>query len=435
MQIAGGTHDVVFVATEHDSVYAFDASGSTTAPLWHVSFLSTGVDTVPAFDVEGITPELGVTGTPVIDTSTNTMYVVSFTRMLANNDRPILLHALDLATGAEKFGGPTRIRASVTGTGAEHDANNQITLTTGCFQRAALALSRGNVYISFGHCKHGWVVAYDASTLQQTAVFNTTPDGSGGAIWMSGGGPVVDGDGNLYVMTAVDANSFAPGYNDAFLKLSPSLLPLDYFTPSNNDYLLLNDADLGSGAPMILPDNSTSSPHLILGGGKDGILYLVNRDNMGGFNPDNNAAVQSFYAGARQFDNFFDTPAYWNGTVYTHAENDVLKAFSYNNGLLATTAIAKGSIKYGQHGSTVSISSNGTSNGILWDLQVDAWKSGGPAILHAYSATTLEHLYSSAQNPSRDNAGAAVKFTVPTVADGRVIVGTANRLDIYGLLN
>jgi hypothetical protein len=435
LQIAGGTHDVIFVATEHDSVYAFDANGSPLTPLWHVSFLDSATDTVPAFDIEGITPELGVTSTPVINLSTSTMYLVSFTRKLSNNDRPILLHAMDLATGTEKFGGPTRIRATVTGTGAEHDANNQLTLTTGCFQRSALALSQGNIYIAFGHCKHGWLVSYDAATLQQKAIFNTTPDGSGGAIWMSGGGPAVDSDGNLYVMTAVDANSFAPGYNDAFLKLSPSLLPLDDFTPSNNDYLLANDADLGSGAPMLLPDNSSAHPHLVVGGGKDGNIFSVDRDHMGGFSPDSNASVQDFYAGVRQFDNFFDTFAFWNGTMYTHAENDVLKAFSYSNGMLSTTPIANANLKYGQHGGTVSISSNGTSNGILWDLQVDAWRSGSPAILHAYDGVTMNHLYSSAQNASRDAAGPAVKFTVPTVADGRVIVGTANELDVYGLLN
>jgi hypothetical protein len=266
-------------------------------------------------------------------------------------------------------------------------------------------------------------------------VYNTTPDGSGGTIWMGGGAPAIDNSGNAYVMTGVNFNSYGPGFNDSFLKFDSNLDPADYFTPSNADTLLANDADLGSSAPMILPDNSSSHPHLLMGAGKDGHIFLLDRDAMGGFNSDHNNVVQEFKSGVQTWGNFYDTPAYWNGRAYMHSEKDVLRAFSYSNGLLSTSSVAAGQPVFGAHGATASVSSNGDSNGIVWEIQSDQWKSGGAAILRAYDALTLKQLYSSAENASRDSAGPAVKFVVPTIADGRVFVGAGHEVTVYGLLN
>jgi hypothetical protein len=434
LSIAGGTHKVVFVATQHDSVYAFDGAGKSTQPFWHVSFLDSSATPVPGKDPLGIQPEIGVTSTPVIDMTSSTLYVVSMEE-LPGGHRPLQLHALDLATGAEKFGGPKEITGQVTGSGSEADANNQVHLTASCYQRAGLALTGDKLYIGFGHCQHGWLLTYSASTLEQTGIYNTTPDGSGGTIWMGGGAPVIDGFGNAYVMTGVNFGSYGPGFNDSFLKFDTSLNPLDYFTPSNAATLLANDADLGSGAPMILPDNSSAHPHLLMGAGKDGHIFLLDRDSMGGFNADQNNVVQEFKSGVQQFGNFYDTPAYWNGHVYLHGEKDVLRSFSYSNGLLSTTSVAAGQTAFGAHGATASVSSNGDANGIVWEVQSDQWKTGGAAILRAYDATSLQQLYSSSQNASRDSAGPAVKFVVPTVADGHVFVGAGHEVDVYGLLN
>jgi hypothetical protein len=252
---------------------------------------------------------------------------------------------------------------------------------------------------------------------------------------MGGGATAIDSSGSAYVMTGVNFNSYGPGFNDSFLKFDSSLNPSDYFTPSNAATLLANDADLGSSAPMILPDNSSAHPHLLMGAGKDGHIFLLDRDAMGGFSADQNNVVQEFKSGVQQWGNFYDTPAYWNGHVYLHGEKDVLRSFSYNNGLLSTTPVATGQTTFGTHGATASVSSNGASNGIVWEIQADQARSGGPAILRAYDALTLQQLYSSSQNPDRDSAGPAVKFAVPTIADGHVFVGAGSVVNMYGLLN
>ena len=354
------------------------------------------------------------------------------------SDRTFRLHALEISSGKEKFGGPVQITASVAGTGGE-TTNGRVNLSGGCYQRSGLALVDGVVYISFGHCLHGWVVGYDATSLAQTAVFNTTPNGQGGAIWMGGGAPAADVAGNLYVITGVDANSFAPGYNNSFLRIgkdaSGNFGALDFFTPSNNAFLLQNDADLGSGSPMVLPDNTSAHPHELVGAGKDGRIFIVDRDKMSGFNtPD--GMVQVDQRGNTQFDVFFDTPAYWNGTIYYHGEQDVLEAYQYSNGMInPAIPTTRASAVFGQHGATPSVSANGAVGGIVWEIQSDAWRTGGPAVLHGYDATNVsKELYNSSQSGTRDVAGPAVKFTVPTIADGHVFVGTANELDVYGLI-
>jgi hypothetical protein len=439
--IAGGTHNVVFVATEHNSVYAFDADGLSPNALWQKNF----GPSVPSSTVEGVSPEKGITGTPVIDGTTDTLYVVAETQ-----GGIFKLHALDLHDGSEKFGGPAQVTATVAGTGFD-SVNGSITLEHSCLQRPGLALVNGIVFIGFGACPHGWLLGYNAASLQQVSKLNTTPNGGGGALWMGGGAPATDGLGNLYLITGVDFGDPAPGFNDTVLKLSAAdLSVLDSFTPSNEAFLRANDADLGSGAAMVLPDNASAHPHELVGGGKDGRVFVLDRSHMGGFNPPTNPACDNTSTppascdnvvqtipdiGNAQFDNIFGAPAYFNGLVYFHPQTATLQAFQYSNGTLARVASA--STTFGDHGATPSISANGSSGGVVWELQVDAWSTNGPAVVHAFDAANVAtELYNSSQAANgRDTAGPAVKFTTPTIANGRVYVGTGNALDVYGLLS
>jgi hypothetical protein len=432
LMISGVQHNVVFAATENNTVYAFDADGLSSTPLWK-KHLGTPPNNN---DSEGISPILGITSTPVIDPSTGTMYVLTDTQ---ESHRTYRLHALDVTTGNEKFGGPVIVSGSVAGTG--QDSNNGIiTLETGCYQRTALALNpvTNAVYIGFGHCAHGWFLAYDKATLQPTAIMNTTPDGAGGALWAGGGTAAIDdASGDLFIISGVDLGDPAPDYNDSALRLKASDLSiLDYFKPANEAYLRSNDADFGSGTGIIMPDNGSSTPHEYIGAGKDGRIFVVNRDNMGQYQ-NSDHVIQVVQTGVQQFDNVFDTPTFWNGLLFYHCEQDVVRAFSWdsNTGLLSNNPVAKGTLVYGQHGATSSLSANGTSDGILWEVETTNY-ANGPAILHAYNANNVHNeLYNSQQAGGRDTAGIAVKFTVPTVADGHVFVGTSNELDIYGLLS
>jgi len=319
-----------------------------------------------------------------------------------------------------------------------------------------LALNPVNnwIYIAFGSCSHGWVFAYDKSSLEQKAIFDDTNGGAGGGLWASGGAPAVDDStGDTYLMSGVDAGdqewingSSMVGYNDAFLRLSANdLSVLDYFSPDDNYTLAVNDVDLGSGANVLVPGSSTY-PHELVGGGKDGNIFVINRDSMGGFNDSSNNVLQTVHTGTQQYNNIFDTPVYWNGSLYFHSSRDVLRAFSWNAAAeggqqLSTSSTSAGSTVYSVHGATPSLSASGTNNGIIWDIDNSAYVgtnpvASGPAVLHAYNATNVsDELYNSAQAGSRDQAGLALKFTVPTIANGRVFVPTANELDIYGLLN
>ena len=431
LTIGGVQHNVVFIATENDTVYAFDGDGLSDSPLWS-KHLGTPVS---VNDQEGIKPLLGITSTPVIDTSTGTMYVV--TDGLENGHKVYRLHALDVATGNEKLGGPVVVTGTVAGSGQDSQ-NGQITLEDSCYQRNGLALDPASnaIYISFGHCPHGWILAYDKATLQQTAIMNDTADGAGGGLW--GGTPAIDDNtGDLYLITGVDLDDPAPDYNDSFLRLQASdLSVLDYFKPSNEQILRDNDADLGSGSPVLMPNNPSQYPHELIGGGKDGRIFVIDRDNMGGYQTTDHV-IQEVQTGTQQYDNIFSTPTFWNSWIYYHCEQDVVKAYSWdaNTGLLSTSPVSHGSVVYGTHGAVSSLSSSGTSDGILWEIESTNVHSGGPAILHAYNATHLStELYNSEQAGGRDTAGPAVKFTVPTVADGHVYVGTASEVDIYGLL-
>jgi hypothetical protein len=435
LEVNGTAHNVVFAATQNDSVYAFDADSG--AQLWKAS-LGTAVSNT---DPEGVQPTLGILSTPVIDANTKTIYVTAVT-----SGSVMKLHALDITTGLEKLGGPVTVKASVPGTG-NGNVNGIVSLSAGCYQRTALTLANGRIYLALGHCNHGWILAYDATTLAQTQVLNTSPNGIGATIWMGGAGPVADSSGNLYAITADDIGSTAPSSNDlpdAILKLSPNLKVLDYFIPANERYLEGNDADLGSGGPVLLPDNGSAFPHELIGGGKDGRVFVVNRDNMGGYQKGPSGGdnvIQTVQTGNQQFDNIWGAPAVWNGNIFYHTEGDVLKAYSWTGGKVSGQPVASANHVYLNHGASPSISANGTSNGIVWDIDNSGYPSNGgsggsPAILHAYDASNIaQELYNSSQAPNgRDTAGHACKFSVPTVTDGKVFVPTCTELDIYGLL-
>jgi chitodextrinase len=463
-----GVHNVVYVATEHDSVYAFDADGRQLAPLWHDSFINpaNGVTTVPPIDTGeccDISPEIGITGSPVIDPTTNTLYVVVKTKEVSGATNYFSrLHALDLATGAEKFGGPVTIQASVPGSGA--GSSGGIVPFTGLHenQRAALLLANGVVYIAYaGHGDnfpyHGWILGYNASTLQQVMVFNTSPNdaglrpgggGQGSGVWQSGDGLTVDPAGNLFFVTGnglFDVNTGGVDYGDSFMKLSPSGAVLDYFTPFDQASMNVNDIDLGSGGTLLLPDQPGAHPHLALTAGKNGTIYLIDRDNAGHYNANNNnqivqSLVNIFPNGSKITGNF-KAPVFWNNNVYYSADQDFVKRFTLSNGLLSTTPTSQGSFVFNYPGGTLQMSANGSTNPILWAIQrvdLDPFGSGvkGPGALHAFDATNLANeLYNSNQaSASRDTLDFAVKWSAPLVANGRVYVATESLLSIFGLL-
>jgi hypothetical protein len=440
-----GTHNAVFVATENDSVYAFDADnnvGSNAAPLWQVSFTNptAGVTAVPNGDVgsANISPVIGITGTPVIDPDTLTLYVVAKTREVSGRVTNYVhrLHALDVGSGTEKFGGPVIIQPEAPGTGLGNNGMGLVTFDgLRHLNRPALLLANGVVYVAFGSHGdngpyHGWVLGFNGLTLQAQGVFNATPNGGLGAVWESGDGPATDDSGNIYFTTGNGTfdSTTNNDYGDSYVKLTPSgsnLIVVDYFTPYNQQSLASEDEDVGSGGLVLLPDavGSAAHPHLVVGAGKDGIIHLVDRDDLGQYNStDNSQIVQSLTLPAA----CFSTPAYFNGTLY-HLSG-TLRAFSFSGGLLVTTPASVASITFPFPGGSPSISANGTSNGIVWVLE-----NSSSAILHAFNATNLAvELYNSLQSGARDATGPPVKFAVPTVANGRVYVGTASALSVFG---
>jgi hypothetical protein len=435
-----GKHNVVFVATENDSVYAFDANGSPKTPLWHVNFTNAGngVTAVPCGDDGGcaISTVIGISGTPVIDPASKTMYLVAFTK--ESGAYVQRLHALDITTGTEKFGGPVIIQATVPGTG-DGSVNGIISFDPLRHnQRPGLLLLNGVVYItwaSFGDIDpyHGWVIGYSTSTLAQVSAYNATANGSRGGIWHSGGAPAADSSGNIFLVTAngtFDVNTGGVDYGDSMLKIpSSSMAVTDYFTPFNEAMLEDDDLDLGSGTAVLLPQQSGQFPNELIGAGKQGTIYLVNRDNMGQFNSLGNNVIQMVTGSTG---GYLASPTYWNGNIYYSGVSDFVSMYKLTAGLISTAPVSKSASTY-RLGSSSSISANGTSNGILWAVDVVAPKAIG--VLHAYDATDLsKELYNSTQNATRDSLGVAVKFAAPTIARGRVYVGTSNALVVYGLL-
>jgi hypothetical protein len=437
-------HNVLVVATQHDSVYAWDADTASTTPLWKTSFInpSAGVTTVPCAEAAGgdcvtIYPEFGITSTPVIDVAGGTVYVVAETKEVSGSTTNYIyrLHALSLATGAEKFGGPVILQASAAG--ATFTAKQLL-------QRPGLLLANGVVYIAFGSHGdaspyYGWLLGYSASTLQQVMVFNASPDG-GAAIWQSGCAPAADASGNIYFVTGngpFNANSGGSDYGDSVVKLKPNGTVADYFTPADQGTLNSVDLDLGSGGHVLLPDQSGAHPHLMITAGKEGVIYLLNRDNMGKYNGVSDTSLQSLPGLAQ----LFGSPAVWNNLIYFSAWNDFLKVFQLDVDTDTLSLSSNSMTKLAFPGATPSVSANGSNDGIVWIIQADVQNdtvltSVPNAILHAYDATNAAvELYNSSQAANgRDTAGGAVKFAVPTIADGKVFVGNQNQVTVYGLL-
>jgi uncharacterized repeat protein (TIGR03806 family) len=469
-----GVHNVVYIATEHNSVYAFDADsadGANSAPLWQVSFLNpaAGVTTVGAGDVgtADIVPEVGITATPVIDPVTSTLYVEAKTKELTGGVTSFVhrLHALDLATGLEKTSGgvsnsPVIINVTnYPGTGTpgfgDNDGAGHVTFNTQReHSRPALTLVNGVIYIGFAshgdnQPYHGWLFAYDAHSLKQLSVYCSTPNGGLGGFWQGGGGATVDPDGNLYYETgngSFDArgSTFDPARNSfamSVLKFSTTngvLRLTDFFSPHDEGPLSDADSDLGSGASLVLPDSvgTPAHPHLLVASGKGNRIYLLDRDQMGHFRASDDSQIVQTVPNA--FDGgqngSYMTPVYFNNTLYYIGMNDNLKAFSISNGVISTTPVVSSTFFGDKGSSSPSLSANGTSDAILWAIESDAYASSGPGILHAYNATNVaQELYRSSQNPDRDGPGGAVKFTVPTVANGKVYVGSQYQLSVFGL--
>jgi hypothetical protein len=442
--IGGQMRNVVFVATEHDSVYAFDADSSSCVQLWHTVFLSSGVTTVPPADTgetSDLVPEIGITSTPVIDPSTNTIYVVAKTKETVgsgcSSGNPCYfhrLHALDLTTGAEKFGGPVVLSAP-----------NFVPLFH--LQRPALLLNNGTVYIAFGshgdaNVYQGWLMAYNGTTLVQQWVWHSTDPTSGnneGAIWGAGNGPALDASGNIYVETA---NGFFDGVNnfsDSVVKLSPAGVMLSFFTPFDQAVMQQNDIDLGSSGPIILPDavGSATNPHLMIITGKVGVVYLLDQTNLGGYNPASNQDLGEVSVGFNLTGiggGFFGQPAYWNGNIYTIIVGDSLRQYSISNGVVSTVSNANSSNTFTYRGATPAVSASGTSNGIVWVADVTAYKTSGAVVLDAFDATNVSSLLYSSPSSGTGAAATAAKFTVPTVANGKVYVGGQLAFTVFGLL-
>ena len=462
--IGGLKHNVVFVATENDSVYAFDADtngGINATPLWFASMLSTahgaaaGATTVSSEYVgTDIIPQVGITGTPVIDPTAGTLYVVSATQEGANFI--LRLHALDVTTGAEKLGGPVAIAATVPGTGNGSSGGSLTFDPEWENQRPGLLLLNGIIYIGFashgdGGPWHGWIFGYNETTLQQTGVFCVSPNGGGAGVWMSGAGlaadvvdPVNHPYGRMFIptgngdFTATIPYTSGMDYGDSILNLDltngvPTVQ--DDFTPMDQANLDAYDGDQASGGLLILPNQTTGSyTHGLVQAGKSGKVYLLNRDNLGGYNPAGDNVVQELPWEVGNVGSW-NTPAYWNGSVYYWAQLDTMKVFPLVNGLL-TGPTGSSSETYGYPGANPVISANGNTEGIVWTIESDAYTSNGPAVLQAHSASNVATtLYSSNTNLTRDNPGPAVKFTVPTVVNGKVYVATQSQLSVYGLLN
>jgi Chitobiase/beta-hexosaminidase C-terminal domain len=462
VQIQGGVHNVLYIATEHDSLYAMDADSG--AIYWQAKMIPVGATTVSSTTglmCGDLSPESGISGTPVIDLNTRTIYLVTASQV--NSVVSQYLHALDIQTGTEKFGAPTLIQASVPGTASDGNGTTVSFAARQENQRAGLLLDNGHVVIGFSsHCDidpwHGWVLSYSASSLGLEAAFNASPGGRANGVWMSGSGPATDAAGNIYVVTGNGSWNGTTDYGDSIVKLSPpangAFNVVDYFTPFNQVTLSNDDMDVSSGGLTLLP-TLPSGKQLLVQMGKEGKIYLLDQNNLGKY-----CAVMSPACSGKDTQivqeisqatvGVWGAPAYWNGSVYWGAASeltgtsDFIKAFSFNangSGLLSVTPTSHSTNAIGFPGLIPSISANGTSGGILWGLDNNRFahtcKAGVSCqILYAYDAGNLANmLYNSTQAANfRDVPGSAVKFTTPTVANGKVYVGSQNAVSAYGLL-
>jgi len=444
----GGTHDVLYVATEHESVYAMDAV--TGAVLWRTSLLGAGETTSDTRSCGQVTPEIGITSTPVIDRSRGANGVVYVVAMSKNSSGTYFqrLHALDAALGTEVFGGPQTVQATFPGTGAGSSNGSVVFDPKQYEERASLLLVNGQIVTTWtSHCDidpyTGWIIAFDAGTLARTSVLNITPNGSRGGIWMAGAGPAADAQANVYLLdgngtfdTTLTSGGFPNqgDFGNAFVKIATTggLSVADYFATFDTVSKSNADTDLGSGGSMVLPDlvdSSGKTRHLAVGAGKDSHIYVVDRDAMGKFDASSNQNYQDItgaLGGA-----VFSMPAYFNNTVYYGASGSTLRAFSVTNARLSTSAVSASPTSFGSPGTTPGISASGSANGIVWAVE-----NKNPAVLHAYDATNLSHeLYNSNQAANgRDAFGAGNKFITPTIANGRVYVGTTTGVGVFGML-
>jgi hypothetical protein len=468
VSIGGGSHNVIVAATMRDSVYVFDADANPCVTYWSKNLIPGGETYGNNGDLDSadIVPDIGILGTPVIDATTKTIYLVTKTKNSGTTTYHQRIHALSLIDGSEKFNGPIDITSAITvpGVGDQSSGGTVPFNVKTENQRSGLALVNGVVYISWASHGdtgpyHGWVIGYNAANLAQAPmVFNTTPNGGLGGIWMAGGAPAADSSNNLYVITGNGSfDNTNKNYGMAFIKLSTNggLNVSDFFSPFNESTLSGGDQDFGSGGAAVLIDQPTGPfPHLVVGGGKDQNLFVLNRDpgQMGGFSASSNNVVQSVPFG----NGIFATAAFWNNNLYL-AGSGTLKAFTFvpSTSQFNTTPSSQSTDTYGFPGSSPSVSSSGTTNGIVWAMSSNAYgtnnngpRAAGPALLRAYDATDLStELWSSSQaSGGRDTAGNAVKFTVPTVANGKVYIGNRGtdnsngsgsifgQVNVYGLL-
>lgn len=450
-----GTKNVIFVATEHCSVYALNADSPGSTALWKKSFLdsSNGV-TAASGTTSGRTSlgsEVCITGTPVIDPNAGTMYVSVMTAQ--NGTERHHLHAIDIRTGSSKMT-PVKITATVDGIGVGKNADNKITFKPSTQnQRAALLLHNGIVYVAFGSFSdiqpyHGWLFAFSASNLSQLAALNVTPDTEGGAIWQAGSGPAADSDGNVYFITG-DGGYATGDFGDSFVKVKltgSSFTVMDWFTPYNEHCINVADLDLGSGGPMLLPPQGGAHPNLIVAGGKEGRIYVVDRDNMGKHESGSDSQiVQSINingstCGSSSFSTssskrIYGAAAYWNGKVYIGSAFGPLRKYNLSNGLLsagATTSYVYQASGQRGRGPIPIVSANGNTNGIVWAVEKNY--STYAQSMRAFDAVTMKQLYSTTTNSTRDSLGSGTVFNVPVAVNGKVIVTSSKRVFVFGLL-
>jgi immunoglobulin I-set domain protein len=446
--IGGQTKNVLYVATEHGSVYAFDAdsiSGTTPTFLWKTTTLGSGETTSDNRGCGQVSPEIGITATPVIDRARNAIYVVAMSKNSSGNYFQ-RMHALNLSTGAELFSGPQTITATYPGTGDNSSGGNVVFDPKQYKERPGLLQINGTIYTTWSsHCDArpytSWVMAFSADTLAQTSVLNLTPNGSDGGIWMAGTAPAADASGNLFFIigngsfdTTLNASGFPANGNcgNCFVKLSTSagLKLADYFTPHNTVAESNADQDFGSGGGILLldvTDSGGSTRHLSVGAGKDALIYVVDRDAMGKFNASADQIYQEI--SGQLGGGVFSMPAFFNNTVYYGAVGDALKAFPVTTARLAAAPSSQSTHHFGYPGTTPSVSANGTNNGIVWAIE------NGGAILFAYDATDLtRELYNSNQAASNRDHFSGNKFITPMVVNGKVYVGTQTSVAVFGLL-
>ena len=461
----GLVHNVLFVATENDSIYAFDADsngGANAQPIWQVSLLTAaygagaGATAVPWADTGSpdVAPTIGITGTPTINPLTNTMYVVAATK--ENGAYFSRLHAINIFTGAEQANSPVNITATIAGTGNGSSGGQLSFSPLWENQRTALNYYNGYVYFAYGaHGDngpwHGWLFSYNATTLAQNAVLCLSPNGSGAGIWASGAGMPIDEDspgGRMFLVTGNGTYSSYPPFN-ANTELGESIVdfsltnggitPTDAFTSFNYELLNDHDWDLGSGGVLMVPDQSGPNPHILIQAGKEGRIVVLNRDNLGGYvagASSNTNALQDISTVMPQSKGLWSTPAYWNGQVYLWAENNVPMMFKINNGLMDNAPDSQSTITSAYPGPSFSISSNGAQDGIAWAVRSDQFNTNGPGVLYAWDANDLtKTIYESDTNAARDAVGPANRFSIPVVTNGKVYVAAHGEVDAYGLFN